>query len=207
MALAKFRSEEELKSSEARYRGLFENIQEIVALSRFVIGSDGEIVDLELIDINPAALKAYGIGSVTEARGKRYSQLYAPGSMQPVLESMKKLRTSGNMVTEERHLESDHKDYLTNSVLLDEDIVLSAGVDITGIKLAQRNADEYSRKLETSNQELQQFAYVASHDLQEPLRMVTAYLSLLEKRYGDKLDGKAKQYMDLAIDGGLRRRT
>ena len=77
VALAKFRSEEELKSSEARYRGLFENIQEIVALSRFVIGSDGEIVDLELIDINPAALKAYGIGSVTR-QGERGTANYTP---------------------------------------------------------------------------------------------------------------------------------
>ena len=45
---------------------------------------------------------------------------------------------------------------------------------------------------------------MASHDLQEPLRMVTVYLGLLEKKYSDQLDGKAKQYMDFAIDGGLR---
>ncbi len=59
-------------------------------------------------------------------------------------------------------------------------------------------------ELRRSNTELQQFAYVASHDLQEPLRMVTSYLGLLEKKYADQLDGKAKQYMDFAIDGGLR---
>ncbi len=58
--------------------------------------------------------------------------------------------------------------------------------------------------LKRSNAELLQFAYVASHDLQEPLRMVTAYLSLLEKKYGHQLDGKAKQYMDFAIEGGSR---
>ncbi len=57
-----------------------------------------------------------------------------------------------------------------------------------------------------SNAELQQYAYVASHDLQEPLRMVTAYLGLLEKKYGDKLDGDAKKYMEFAIEGGLRAR-
>jgi PAS domain S-box-containing protein len=65
---------------------------------------------------------------------------------------------------------------------------------------------ETQRKLARSNAELQQFAYVASHDLQEPLRMVTAYLSLLEKKYGDSLDSHAKTYMDFAIDGGMRAR-
>ncbi len=66
-----------------------------------------------------------------------------------------------------------------------------------------RRAEE---ELIRSNTELQQFAYVASHDLQEPLRMVTAYLGLLEKKYGDKLDDDAKKYMDFAVEGGLRAR-
>ena len=59
-------------------------------------------------------------------------------------------------------------------------------------------------ELKRSNDELQQFAYVASHDLQEPLRMVTMYLSLLKDRYHDQLDDRAKTYMDFAIEGGVR---
>jgi signal transduction histidine kinase len=204
VALAKFRTEMDLKESEARYRGLFENIQEVVAVRRLVYDDKGEIVDMELVDANPATLTAYGVNSIDEVRGKRNSELNAPELMASGIQNMKRLHSSGQPITEETHFESNNKDYLTTSVLLGEDIVLSAGVDITDIKRAQRNADEYSKKLEISNKELQQFAYVASHDLQEPLRMVTAYLSLLEKRYSDRLDGKAKQYMDLAIDGGLR---
>jgi light-regulated signal transduction histidine kinase (bacteriophytochrome) len=65
---------------------------------------------------------------------------------------------------------------------------------------------ERTSALARSNAELQQFAYVASHDLQEPLRMVTAYLSLLEKKYGDVLNGQAREYMDFAIEGGIRAR-
>lgn len=69
-----------------------------------------------------------------------------------------------------------------------------------------RELDLRARELAASNAELEQFAYVASHDLQEPLRMVTGFLTQLEKKYADQLDDKAKQYIDFAVDGGKRMR-
>ncbi len=66
--------------------------------------------------------------------------------------------------------------------------------------------EQYRRKLEASNERLEQFAYVASHDLQEPLRMVTSYLQLLEQRYGDVLDDDGKEFLAFAVDGGERMR-
>ncbi|AGB32421.1 PAS sensor protein [Natrinema pellirubrum DSM 15624] len=63
---------------------------------------------------------------------------------------------------------------------------------------------EYQRKLEESNERLEQFAYAASHDLQEPLRMISSYLRLLEGRYADDLDADGQEFIDYAVDGAER---
>ena len=63
-----------------------------------------------------------------------------------------------------------------------------------------------AKELELSNNELEQFAYIASHDLQEPLRMVSSFLQLLEKRYTDLIDETGKKYIDFAVNGALRMR-
>jgi len=74
------------------------------------------------------------------------------------------------------------------------------------LKQLNENLQKQAKELVFSNAELEQFAYVASHDLQEPLRMVTSFLTQLEKKYGNVIDAKGKQYIAFAVDGAKRMR-
>lgn len=82
--------------------------------------------------------------------------------------------------------------------------IMEANADITARKEAELAAHAYTEDLRRSNAELEQFAYVASHDLQEPLRMVASYTELLAERYRDKLDERGEKYISYAVDGARR---
>ncbi|RQG92293.1 sensor histidine kinase [Natrarchaeobius chitinivorans] len=71
---------------------------------------------------------------------------------------------------------------------------------------ARAELNETVAELEESNERLRRFAYVASHDLQEPLRMISSYLQLLESRYADELDEEAREFIDFAVSGSDRMR-
>lgn len=134
-------------------------------------------------------------------------------------------KTDKKTITKLRDAVKTHKDirvqiynYKKNGEPFWNDLIMSPVLDDTGkathfIGLQLDDTDRIKREeelrksqeqLARSNQELEQFAYVASHDLQEPLRMIVSYLGLLEKRYAALLDEKAHTYIDYAVDGGRR---
>ncbi|UTB34092.1 MAG: PAS domain-containing protein [Methanobacterium sp. ERen5] len=76
--------------------------------------------------------------------------------------------------------------------------------DVTERKTIEENLENTMDELKQSNKELEQFAYITSHDLREPLRMITSFLQLLERRYKDRLDKDASDFIGFAVEGAKR---
>ena len=76
--------------------------------------------------------------------------------------------------------------------------------DINERKKAKEMLKLKLEELSRSNEELEQFAYISSHDMKEPLRIITSYLQLLQRKYKGKLDEKADKYINFAVDGASR---
>lgn len=130
------------------------------------------------------------------------------------------LSSDNNLSLEYRFLKNDqsyahiqHKTYFIRDKNGKAIRALGAMMDISARKIYEQSLENLNQELEekirqlaVTNKELEQFAYVTSHDLQEPLRMISSFMTILENKYANQLDDKARQYIGFAVDGAKRMR-
>ena len=168
------------------------------------IGHDGKITD---VNISTEFVTGY---SRDELIGTDFTNYFTePEKAKKVYQEVFKEGFVSDYALEIQHRNGSITPVLYNaSVYKDESGevigVFAAARDITERKKAEEMLKLKLEELARSNEELEQFAYVSSHDLQEPLRMITSYLQLLQRRYQGKLDDKADKYIYFAVDGASR---
>jgi PAS domain S-box-containing protein len=194
------RMEEELRSASLYARSLIEaSIDPLVT-----IGQDGKITDVNnSTEQVTCRTRKELIGTdfsdyftEPEKAQSGYKQVFQDGSVHDYPLSIR--HTSGKIT-----------DVLYNATVYRNEAgemqgVFAAARDITERKRAEEALKKSLEDLKRSNEELEQFAYVASHDLQEPLRMVSSFTQLIERRYKDKLDKDANDFINFAVDGANR---
>lgn len=195
------------KRLEEELNKLFRFVPDIIAMA----GTDGYFKK-----INPATVKLLEY-SEEELFSRPILEFIHPEDRQGTRKQQQKIYKRENTgYFENRYITKSGKTIWLNWTATrspEEDIIYAVAKDISEKKAFEESRrkltvalQEHAKKLEVSNAELEQFAYVASHDLQEPLRMVTNFLSQLEKKYGSLLDEKGKQYIFYAVDGAKRMR-
>ena len=168
--------------------------------------------DLNIIGWNPAAENIYG-WKAEEVLGKPEMEfletIYPQNINQTHLLEDLKLKDNWSSEIIQKNKNSENIHILTSiSSLKNENGLFNGTIainrDITLRKKAEEQVEKQAIELTRSNAELEHFAYVASHDLREPLRMITSFLQLLKQRYGTQLDDDAQEFIEFAVDGSRR---
>jgi PAS domain S-box-containing protein len=197
------RMEDELSKSETRYRTLFNAIDEGFCVIEVIFDENEKPIDYRFLTVNPSFEKQSGL---VGAQGKRMREL-APKHEEHWFEIYGKIAVTGQSVRFVNCAEQLRRWFDVHALRFGQPEDRQVAIlfnDITKQREANDALEASAHDLARSNAELEQFAYVASHDLQEPLRMVVGFVQLLEKRLADKLDADTREFMGFAVDGAFR---
>ena len=191
----------ERKESEARYRGLLEAAPDAMV----VVNVAGEIVLL-----NVRAEKEFGY-SRDELVGQKVKNIIPEGFAERIIADgtrsaaealAQQIGTGIELIGRRKDGSEFPIEIMLSPLESAEGMLVTAAIrDITERKESDEHLAKTVEELKRSNDDLQQFAYVSSHDLQEPLRMVSSYTQLLAKRYEGRLDSDADEFISFAVDG------
>jgi PAS domain S-box-containing protein len=190
------RLEAEIRENQKRLEAFINSSTDLVSLW------DG---DLNLVEVNVAALRLFGM-TRDMALGKNLTFFFPDARPSGRYEAyLDVLKTGKALYLDDFTLPTPQGPWPVSlrAFKAGSNLGLLA-VDITRLKQAQQQLVEQAARLTRSNQDLSQFAYMASHDLQEPLRMVSSYCQLLKKRYQGRLDKDADEFIGFAVDGAER---
>lgn len=192
-------AEQVLVERERSYREMFERTSAVMVLL--------DPLSVRVVDINPAAQDYYGFAR-DQARGMdaRDISMLGEDGWQRLRE--RTARGQADFYRSRHRLASGEVrevEVHAGPVTVSGRTYLHAIVhDVTDRELFQAELQEKSAKLAATNAELEQFSYIASHDLQEPLRTIASFLQLMQRRYGDSLDGDAHDFIAFAVDAAAR---
>lgn len=191
-----------LQQREREFRTLVENTPDIITRH------DRQY---RYLYINPASIQQSRIPTVGYL-GKKPSELSYPKEITDFWEAcLENVFTTGRIRIDEFQIVNVNEAKTYQTYIVPEfgdgesvESVITIARDITKLRKAEESARQLAEDLKRSNEELEQFAYIASHDLQEPLRAVASFTQMLAKRYRGQLDSKADTYIEFIIDGATR---
>ncbi|MBD1939394.1 PAS domain-containing sensor histidine kinase [Microcoleus sp. FACHB-68] len=203
--LERQKSEEALRQSEARYRAIVEDQTELIC--RF-------LPEGTLTFVNQAYCRYFG-GTQEDLIGSSFCPMILEEDLEKVKAQLNALSKEKPIVTITHRILNSHGEIRTQqwsnrAIFDDQDScveIQAVGRDITKLKQAEEVLKAYSAQLEVRNRELQDFAYVASHDLQEPLRKIQTFGDRLKVKYGDVLNVQGRDYLERMHNAAKRMQT